>query len=132
MVRARGSLGGVAERTGFPSNIRRLAQEQGEAPSVFTDNLTDLGDETDTGPDAFVETAAILVNLDLLISSDTAIVHLAGALGVETWVPLNTPADWRWGLEGDTTPSYPSLRLFRQGRARRLDNAGGKHPPGPG
>jgi tetratricopeptide (TPR) repeat protein/GR25 family glycosyltransferase involved in LPS biosynthesis len=62
----------------------------------------------------FRDTAAILACCDLLISSDTALVHLAGALGVPTWVLLHNTPDWRWGLRVDSSSWYPTLRLFRQ------------------
>jgi hypothetical protein len=63
---------------------------------------------------AFLDTAAIIASLDLVISSDTATAHLAGALGVPAWVMLSYVPDWRWGLVDATTPWYPSARLFRQ------------------
>lgn len=62
----------------------------------------------------FADLAVILEQLDLLISVDTAPAHLAGALGLPAWVLLAPVSDWRWG-EGETTPWYPSLRLFRGG-----------------
>ncbi len=62
------------------------------------------------------ETAAIASLLDLVIGCDSAVVHLAGALGRPTWVALTKVAEWRWGLEGDATPWYPTARLFRQDR----------------
>jgi hypothetical protein len=62
----------------------------------------------------FDQTAAVLLNTDLLITNDTAIAHLAGALGHPTWLLLKWSPDWRWGLDGHTTAWYPSLRLFRQ------------------
>jgi tetratricopeptide (TPR) repeat protein len=70
----------------------------------------------DPDPDAFVDTAAILRCVDLLITSDSAIAHLAGALGVKTWLCLHSDPDWRWQRAGTTTPWYSSLRLFRQQR----------------
>jgi len=65
---------------------------------------------------AFMDTAAIITQLDLVITSDTSIAHLAGALGAEVWVALPVAADWRWLREGDTSPWYPTMRLFRQTR----------------
>lgn len=62
----------------------------------------------------FLETAAIITNCDLVITSDTSMVHLAGGMGKTTWLLLHKVPDWRWGLEGDTTFWYPSMRLFRQ------------------
>jgi tetratricopeptide (TPR) repeat protein len=72
-----------------------------------------LGD-FDPGGDAFVDTAAIMQCLDLVVTSDTATPHLAGALGVPTWVALKHVPDWRWMLDRNDSPWYPSLRLFRQ------------------
>ncbi len=60
------------------------------------------------------ETAAMIAGLDLVITSDTAIAHLAGALGRPCWLALHHAPDWRWLLERDDSPWYPSLRLFRQ------------------
>ena len=61
-----------------------------------------------------MDTAAIMHTLDLVITSDTAIAHLAGALGIPTWIALGYTPDWRWLLERDDSPWYPSVRLFRQ------------------
>ncbi|MGH8658809.1 MAG: glycosyltransferase family 9 protein [Gammaproteobacteria bacterium] len=66
--------------------------------------------------DDYGDTALLLDSLDLLITVDTAVAHLAGALGKPVWLLLAEVPDWRWGLEGETTPWYPSLRLFRQTR----------------
>lgn len=62
----------------------------------------------------FSETAAVLANLDLVITPDTALAHLAGAMNKPCWVGLRKGGDWRWGDEGATTPWYPSMKLFRQ------------------
>jgi len=66
------------------------------------------------GPADFADTAAIIANLDLVITVDTSVAHLAGALGRPTWILLRFDTDWRWGLEADTTHWYPSARLYRQ------------------
>jgi ADP-heptose:LPS heptosyltransferase len=58
----------------------------------------------------------IIDQLDLVISIDSPVAHLAGALGKRTWTLLSHLADWRWMLEGETTPWYPTMRLFRQTR----------------
>ena len=61
------------------------------------------------------ETAALVAGLDLVISTDTSIAHLAGAMGKAVWILLPRLADWRWGNEGETTPWYPTARLYRAG-----------------
>jgi tetratricopeptide (TPR) repeat protein len=71
-------------------------------------------DGTPDSDKTFLEVAAILGTVDLLISTDTAIAHLAGAMGIRTWLPLAKIPDWRWGLEGISTPWYPNHTLFRQ------------------
>lgn len=70
--------------------------------------------ELDQKARAFVDTAAIISNLDLVITCDTSIAHLAGALGARTWLALDAAADWRWLAERDDSPWYPTMRLFRQ------------------
>jgi tetratricopeptide (TPR) repeat protein len=62
----------------------------------------------------YAETAALIANLDLVVTVDTSVAHLAGALGVECWVMLPFAPDWRWRLGRDDTDWYSSLRLFRQ------------------
>jgi len=62
----------------------------------------------------FADTAALMAQLDLVITIDTAVAHLAGALGKQVWVLLPAAPDWRWGLGRDDCPWYPTLRLFRQ------------------
>lgn len=77
------------------------------------------GFEFDEGNDAFIDTAAIMANLDLVITSDTSIAHLAGALARPVWIALKYVPDWRWLLERSDSPWYPTARLFRQ---RKLDD----------
>jgi hypothetical protein len=62
----------------------------------------------------FAETAALIENLDLVITVDTAVAHLAGALGKPVWVLLPWISDWRWMRDRDDSPWYPTMRLFRQ------------------
>jgi hypothetical protein len=63
---------------------------------------------------ALLDTAALMKNLDLVISVDTGTCHLAGALGVPVWVPLSATGEWRWLLHREDSPWYPTMRLFRQ------------------
>ena len=90
---------------------------------TFRDRILDLGEDLDHGPDAFLDTAAVMASLDLIITSDTSIAHLAGALARPVWVALNTAADWRWLLDRTESPWYPTMRLFRQS-----DGANGWEP----
>jgi Tfp pilus assembly protein PilF len=64
--------------------------------------------------DDFMDTAALIANLDLVISVDTAVVHLAGALGKPVWLLNRAESEWRWGLAGERSSWYPSMRIFRQ------------------
>jgi hypothetical protein len=81
----------------------------------FGTRIAQLTDPLDMGAKELAqETAAILMNLDLLITADTALAHLAGALGVRVWVVLQAVPDWRWLMQGAASPWYPTLRLFRQ------------------
>jgi hypothetical protein len=73
-----------------------------------------LGKDFDAGPDSFLDTAAVMQSLDLIISSDTGVAHLAGALGRPAWVALKRVPDWRWLMDRPDSPWYPTLRLFRQ------------------
>jgi tetratricopeptide (TPR) repeat protein len=75
----------------------------------FTAELTD-----------FVETAALVENLDLVITVCTSVAHLAGTLGRPTWIMLPHLGDWRWLLGRDDSPWYPTVRLFRQGEKRNF------------
>jgi tetratricopeptide (TPR) repeat protein len=76
--------------------------------------VIDLAARLDNSGGAFLDTAAVMENLDLVITSDTAIAHLAGGLGVRVWVALAFAPDWRWMVGRDDSPWYPTMRLFRQ------------------
>jgi tetratricopeptide (TPR) repeat protein len=84
--------------------------------------IVDLGDSLDEAAGAFMDTAAIIKNLDLIICSDSAVAHLAGALGAQVWVALPLVPDWRWMLNRDDCPWYPTMRLFRQTRFGNWDD----------
>jgi len=76
--------------------------------------VVDFGDELDSASGPFMDSAAIIKNLDLIVTSDTALPHLAGALAAPTWTVLSVSPDWRWLLNRDDSPWYPAMRLFRQ------------------
>jgi hypothetical protein len=84
--------------------------------------VTELEGESDRPDEAFVDTAAVMKQLDLVVTVDTAAAHLAGALGVAVWVALSTVSDWRWLRDRDDSPWYPTLRLFRQKRQGEWDD----------
>lgn len=77
-------------------------------------SVATLPDDVDTTSGAFMDTAAIVQNLDLVIAADTSINHLCGALGVPSWVLLHLSPDWRWMLDREDSPWYPSVKLIRQ------------------
>jgi Flp pilus assembly protein TadD len=85
---------------------------------TITDWSAGLGD--------YADTAAALSQLDLLISVDTSVAHLAGALGRPVWVLLPFVPDWRWLRRGETCPWYPTMRLFRQPRSGDWDTIAGQ------
>jgi hypothetical protein len=68
----------------------------------------------ETGEGDLADTAALIATLDVVVTSDTAVAHLAGALGTTTFLLLHHAPDWRWMLGRADSPWYPSLRLFRQ------------------
>jgi len=88
-------------------------EQLAEVANQFTPR--DLGSTLDNNNiGAFMETAAVMCNLDLVITSDTATAHLAGGLGVPVWVLLSAAPEWRWLIDRADSPWYPSMRLFRQ------------------
>ena len=126
-----GSTGPVDAGRSFPLSqflalsdmpgVRLISLHKGDGESQLRDlpgglTVETMGADFDAGPDAFLDTAALIMCCDLVITSDTAVAHLAGALGVETWVALKQVPDWRWMLDRQDSPWYPKMRLFRQQR----------------
>ncbi|MGO9851018.1 MAG: tetratricopeptide repeat protein [Steroidobacteraceae bacterium] len=91
--------------------VEQLQREAGAMPLELP------GEAFDTGPQAFLDSAALMQHLDLVITCDTALAHLAGALGRAAWVALKYVPDWRWLLDRTDNPWYPSMQLFRQSRS---------------
>jgi len=89
---------------------------QKEQPPEDVARWASAGAIVDLGPrlDDFADTAAAIAELDLVVSVDTAVAHLAGAMGRPVWTMLPFAADFRWLLDRDDTPWYPTMRLFRQ------------------
>jgi tetratricopeptide (TPR) repeat protein len=79
--------------------------------------ILSLGELLDEASGPFMDTSAVIANLDLVVCVDTALAHLAGAMGRPAWLALTLSPDWRWLLGRDDNPWYPTLRLFRQERA---------------
>jgi hypothetical protein len=96
--------------------VRLISLQKEEGIDQLTTGMPveTLGEDFDSGPDGFVDTAAVMMSLDLIITSDTAVAHLAGALGRPVWVALRMVPDWRWMLKRTDSPWYPTMQLFRQ------------------
>jgi len=94
-----------------------LQKDPRPADAAILRERTDIVDVSADLTD-FVETAALIACLDLVITVDTSVAHLAGTLGCPTWVLLPYAPDWRWLLDRDDSPWYPTVRLFRQDATR--------------
>lgn len=92
--------------------VRLISLQKDEAPAAGGPDIEVF--DLDPGADAFLDTAAIMESLDLILTVDTSVAHLAGALARPVWVILPFVADWRWGDGRADTPWYPSMRLLRQ------------------
>jgi hypothetical protein len=88
--------------------IEQLKALEGKFP------VTDLGPRLNQTTGPFMDSAAVMMNLDLTITCDSSPAHLAGALGVPVWMPISNTPDWRWLSHREDTPWYPSMRIFRQ------------------
>jgi hypothetical protein len=76
--------------------------------------VIDLGNQLDRDHGPFTDTAAVIANLDLVITSDSAVAHLAGAMGAKVWLATSHAAEWRWLIDRTDSPWYPTMKLFRQ------------------
>jgi tetratricopeptide (TPR) repeat protein len=107
------AFAGLAPLLAAPASfisIQRDVRSADAAPLAAQSRVTHVGDALED----FSDTAAVLALCDLLITVDTAPAHLAGAMGRPVWLLVPFAPDWRWTLDGETTPWYPSARLFRQ------------------
>ncbi len=98
----------VSNRFDFISLQKELPD--GDAETLQTTKIHHFGEQQDD----FADAAAMIALVDLVITIDTSIAHLAGALGKETWVLLQFDSEWRWLQERDDSPWYPYTKLFRQ------------------
>jgi len=101
------------------NGVRLVSLQKGalasELPEAFATRVAHFGEDFDAGPDAFLDTAAIMADLDLIVTCDTSVAHLAGALGRPVWVALRHVSEWRWLDQRADSPWYPTMRLFRCG-----------------
>jgi Flp pilus assembly protein TadD len=104
----------LARLSGVHLVVLQKGHGREQLPAAADWPLTDLAQRLDEEAGAFVDTAAVLAGLDLVVTCDSALAHLAGALGAACWVALPHAADWRWLLGREDSPWYPTLRLFRQ------------------
>ena len=98
-------------------NVRLISLQKGFGTDQLAGcggTVETLGEDFDAGPAAFVDTAAVMANLDLIVSVDTSVAHLAGAMGRPLFVALKHIPEWRWQMERPCSPWYPTARLFRQ------------------
>ncbi|MGH1349456.1 MAG: tetratricopeptide repeat protein [Methyloligellaceae bacterium] len=95
-------------------SLQKYSGEEQIENVSFKDKIFKPGDDFDNGSKAFADTAALMMSLDLIITSDTSIAHLAGALGRPVWLALKHVPDWRWHLNTDKNAWYPTMKLFRQ------------------
>lgn len=118
----------VAQKSVHPQEFAPLSKIPGVTlyslqKTTGTDQLNNIDDDIkiitfdgdfDQTNGRFMDTASVMKNLDLIITVDTSICHLAAGLGINTWVLLPNPADWRWMMDRSDSPWYPTMRLFKQ------------------
>lgn len=119
-------LAALAPLAALPG-VRLISLQKGEGseqiatlPAGMT--VERLGEDFDAGFDAFIDSAAVMQACDLVVTCDTSIAHLAGAMGRPAWTALRDVPDWRWLLERRDTPWYPGMSLYRQPRFKDWDS----------
>jgi ADP-heptose:LPS heptosyltransferase len=98
-------------------NVRLFCLQKEEAAKERAEvdfEVIDMGGDPVARKDLFMDNAALMENLDLVISTDSAVLHMAGAVGTKTFVPIPKGSCWRWLVDRTDTPWYPSMTLFRQ------------------
>ena len=102
-----------------------LQASERDASPEFSDTAFRLArlDDFESSPDKLLDAAAVMKNLDLVVAADSALAHLAGALGVPVWLAIRKAADWRWMLDRQDSPWYPTMRLFPQESRGDWDSA---------
>ena len=105
---------------GFNATYVSLLREvrEDDAPVLQDSDVLHFGEALKT----YADTAALIANLDLVISVDTSVAHLAGALAKPVWILLPFIPDWRWLLDRDDSPWYPTASLFGQDETRSWDS----------
>ncbi len=109
----------LLQRIAALPGVRLIALQKGAGLAQLADLPPGMavempGEDFDNGPDAFRDSAAVMASLDLVITSDTSIAHLAGALARPAWLAAKLVPEWRWLLGREDSVWYPTLRLFRQ------------------
>ena len=117
------ALADFAELAALPG-VRLISLQKGPAAAqigevAFGNRIMTLDADPDADADFFLDTAAAMSELDLIVTCDTSVAHLAGALARPVFTALPVVADWRWLLQRDDSPWYPTMRLFRQDATRQ-------------
>lgn len=119
-------LAALAPLAALPG-VRLISLQKGEGgeqiehlPAGMT--VENPGADFDAGFDAFIDSAAVMEACDLVITCDTSVAHLAGALGRPTWTALKNVPDWRWLLDRSDSPWYPTMTLYRQAKFNDWDS----------
>ena len=118
------------ENLKFLKNISQVyvvsLQKENSSEQININDLSStvrlLGHDFDNHSCAFYDSVSIIKNLDLVITCDTSMAHVAGSLGCEVWLPLKFVSDWRWLAKGDFTKWYPKMKLYRQSSLGNWDN----------